>query len=143
MRSILYETECAVLAFPFDQVTAHVEEQRNPLRSDALNVLVQSLPPSGNGQIRFPTDERIFGYMVLDLLSHGLGSIFCKECRQEYAPRQLKEISIGHGRNPFAVQIKRERRFRGKKLPVPGLIGGRGYQCPAKHPMICMFTWRT
>lgn len=87
-------------------------------------------------------------FIVLILLDHNKGTVFCKTCNESYLPDQLKSITIGHGRSPFEINDQRKggifrNIFNRRKIKRMGTFGGRGYECPKGHEVISVVTWRT
>lgn len=87
-------------------------------------------------------------FIVLILLDHNKGTVFCKTCNESYRPDQLKSITIGHGRSPFDLIEKQKggifrSLFKRGKIKKMGMFGGRGYECPKGHSIISVVTWLT
>ncbi len=90
--------------------------------------LLLSIEPSSSESIKI--SSHYFGYIVLDLLGKGKGSIFCKPCQETYLASQLRSLPIGFGKSPFSVNLKEKggivKRFFGKKKRIIG----RSFNCP-------------
>ena len=143
---ITYETENAV--FGFDQ--NDVEDRLNQLASqhnidDAAEIL-KHIKSSSQDPVKIPEKYGYFGYIALDLLEAGKGSVTCKPCHKTYQPHQLKPITVGHGRSPFHLNPELRggaiKKLFGKKRNPP-LFGGKGFECPEGHEIIAMTTWMT
>ena len=143
---ITYETEKAL--FEFDQ--NDVEDRLNQLASeynigDAAEILDFISSPSED-PVKIPEKYTYFGYITLDLLEAGKGSVTCIPCNKTYQPYQLKPITVGHGRSPFHLKPELRggaiKKLFGKKRNPP-LFGGKGYECPEGHELISMTTWLT
>ena len=96
--------------------------------------------------ILIPNEHGYFGYVALDLIDAGKGSVTCKACNKIYKADELKPITVGHGRSPFDVNLKKKGGIKilfTKKQKMPAMFGGNGYQCPEGHELISMITWRT
>jgi hypothetical protein len=52
-----------------------------------------------------------------------------------------------YGESPFKINVKQKKRGIGRlfarKQKLPGMFGGKGYECPEGHELIAMVTWRT
>lgn len=67
--------------------------------------------------------------MVLDLIAAGKGSVTCKACGKKYRLTELKPVTVGHGKTPFDVNLKKKGGVKGlfvKKRIIP-LYGGIAY----------------
>jgi len=50
------------------------------------------------------------------------------------------------GKSPLSINSIEKggiKKVFGKKQKLPGMLGGRGYECPKGHNLISMITWRT
>ena len=74
------------------------------------------------------------------------GTVLCKLCDKTYIPRDLKAISLGHGKTPFEINIPHEKKealeIFHKNQKLSGLFGGNGYTCPGNHELITLIKWR-
>ena len=123
MGKVVFETNNAIFKFSG-------KEANHIIGSDQMIVI--------------PADHRYFGYVALDIIERGKGSITCKACSKTYKADQLKAVKVGHGKSPIGINQKQKggtRLFGNKKNP--SLFGGKGYECPAGHMLISMETWRT
>jgi len=96
--------------------------------------------------ILIPNEHGYFGYVALDLITAGYGSATCNPCCKTYTAIELKPITVGHGKSPFNVNLKKKGGLRNlftRKQKMPAMFGGKGYQCPEGHELIAMITWRT
>ncbi len=102
----------------------------------------------------YETEQAIFtfdtqdSFVVLILLEHNEGTVFCKTCNETYRPDQLKQITVGHGRSPFEITDQQKggiftNLFKRKRIKRIGKFGGRGYECPKEHELISIITWIT
>ena len=147
MKTIFYKTDSAIFQFDQTDVNDCLNFYASQHNIDKAIILLNILNQSEDTEIHIPEDNPYFGFIVLDFLSQNKGSAFCKTCQESYTPDQLKLIPIGHGSNPFSVNIDQKRCFfkrffrRNKKLP--GMRGGKGYECPQGHELISKITWMT
>jgi len=144
MDTVIFETDNAIFSFDLPDVlkllSSYSSEHQIEEATDLLKIL-KSTP----GDLReVPRENGFFGYVVLDLLDKGKGSIFCKTCQKNYPAKLLQSTSIGFGRNPFTVNLKEKRgiikRLFGKRIKM-GMMGGERYLCPEEHELISMITW--
>ena len=82
-----------------------------------------------------PEDHYYIGFVVLDLISAGMGKVTCNIGGKLYGSGPLKEFDI----NP--EQKGGIRLFENKKTPA--MFEDKGYKCPEGHKLISMETWRT
>ena len=142
MSTITYETEKAIFTFNLTDVTESLMQSNDT--TDTFNKLLHHLSSSPPGIIKIPEENNNFGYITLDLLKKEKGSITCKACSKTYNPDQLKPTIIGHGTSPFNLKEKGGiKKLLKKGQRLPGLFGGRGFDCPQGHELISMITWRT
>jgi len=141
MTNVTYETENAIFTFSLNAVTKALKTAN---QTEELVKLLQFLTSSPPDSITIPKGYSHFGYIALDLLTKGKGSVTCKTCNKTYRPDQLKLTVVGHGTSPFNLKEKggiKNVFIKGQRLP--GLFGGRGFTCPNGHELISMITWRT
>ena len=144
MREVYFETETAILRFYYDDVV-----ERLPYYESAFGTAeaasLRDLLSRSDHSIRIPPQQSRFAYFAVDLIEQGKGVVCCKVCRRYYEAKELKRVVVGHGENPFSVNVKERglwERLFGKKQRLP-LFGGKGYQCPGGHELIGLVTWRT
>jgi len=111
---------------------------------DEVSQLLKLISTDTSETILNPDDHSYFGYVALDLISEGLGTMTCQICGKSYDAGQLKQFAIGHGKSPFDINQEQRGGFSlFAKRKMPSLFGGKGYKCPAGHTLISMETWRT
>lgn len=145
MRTVIFKTENAVFEFDLTDVQDHLYHYTSKHNVDEATKLLESLSTQSGRCIDIPKDSQYFGYIALDLIKAGKGSVTCKVCNKIYKPGQLKPVIIGHGETPFSVNLKGKggiKRLFGKKQNPP-MFGGKGYECPVGHELISIITWRT
>ena len=145
--TILYETDEAIFNFPYDQFLSHAQRRQEETPSEELAEVLDSILSSEEDPVRIPEGQRQLGYVVLDLLGKHEGTVFCKACQETYRADQLKEIPIGHGSSPFSVDVKPVKKrwwqLWGRRVRMPGLRGGKGYECPRGDRVFGVVTWVT
>jgi len=145
MATVAYETENAVFQFDLNDTVYCLEncsQEHSATDTDEILKFIKSSPDESITII-----DDYFGYIVLDLTEKGKGLVKCKTCSKVYAPDQIESITVGHGKTPFLINLKEKggiiKRLFGRKQKLPGMFGGKGYQCPEGHELIAMITWRT
>ena len=146
MAKVRYETDDAVFVFNLLKVVERLDYYAAEHKVDEAVQLLDFIAESSDESINIPEKYDYFGYIALDLLSKEEGSIMCKTCNKTYQIDQIKPTTVGHGKSPLSVNIKEKggiKKLFGKKQRLPGMIGGRGYECPEGHSLISMITWRS
>ena len=143
--TVLYETAEAVFAFEIADVKNHLENILPEKHSKKWIKKLDEMAATGNLVLR-GNKYRDIGYIAVDLLESGKGSVFCKLCNRPYKPDQLQLMPVGHGRSPFNLKKKMKggvfiRLFAKKRNP--SLFGGRGYLCSVGHELISTVDWMT
>ena len=142
MNTVTYEMENAIFTFNLNDVIECLMQSNDT--TDTFNKLLHHLSLSPPGVIPIPEGNTDFGYIALDLIKKEKGSITCKACNKTYNPNQLKTTIVGHGTSPFNLKEKgRIKKLLEKGQKLPGLFGGRGFNCPKGHELISIITWRT
>lgn len=144
MTTIIFETESAIFQFNLPDVkeilACHSIEGQV---QKAASILKNLEPGKGAGKILI--ENEFFVYIVLDLLSKGKGSAFCKSCKKAYPANQLQFFPLGFGESPFSIKLKEKggcfNRLFGQKIKGMGMFGGKAFQCPIGHELISMITW--
>jgi len=142
MNTVIYKADNAIFTFNLNDVTECLMQFNDT--TDTFNKLLHHISSSPPGKITIPEGYADFRYIVLDLIKKEKGSITCKACNKTYNPDQLQPTIIGHGTSPFNLKEKggiKKLLKKGQKLP--GLFGGRGFNCPKGHELISIITWRT
>ena len=145
MRTVTFKTENAIFKFDLTDVQERLNYYTSMHNVDEAVKLLEFLSTQSSRDIDIPTDSQYFEYIALDLINAGKGSVTCKLCNKTYQPYQLKPITIGHGRSPFSVNLKKKggiKRLFEKKLNPP-LCGGKGVHCPVGHELFSVITFRT
>ena len=142
MHTVIFETQNAIFYFDVPDAVSSLKYYAIEHKVSEAAKLLLSIESSSSESIKISSDY--FGYIVLDLLGKGKGSIFCKACQKTYSPIQLTSVPIGFGKSPFRVNLKQEggifERFFGRKKRICG-SGGQGYLCPHGHELIGVITW--
>jgi hypothetical protein len=142
MQTVIFETQNAIFYFDASDAISILNYYAIEHKvSEAVQLLV-SIESSSSESIKI--SSHYFGYIVLDLLGKGKGSVFCKPCEKTYPAGQLRSLPLGFGKSPFLVNLKQEggmiKRLFSKKKRITGR-GGEAYDCPNGHKLIGMITW--
>jgi len=144
MKTVIFNTENAAFEFAQKEVTDHLNAPESEYYSDEVSQLLELISTDSDQTILAIDDHHYFGFVALDLIGSGIGTVTCNICDKTYNAGQLKEFAIGHGKSPFAFNHEQKGGFSlFRKRKNPSLFGGKGYKCPAGHELIAMETWRT
>ena len=144
MNTVIFQTENAVFKFDLKEVKKRLIVLESEYNHDEVFKLLDFISTESDETNLNPDDHNYFGFVALDLISEGLGTVTCNICWKIYNYDQLKEFTVGHGKSPFDIKKEQEGGIRllGKRKN-PSMFGGKGYRCPAGHTLISMITWRT
>ena len=145
MNTVIFKTENAVFQFDQKDTEACLEILSTKYKVDEANTIFRyvSIPSDESKLIQVEHDY--FGFIVLELIGAGKGSVTCEICGKMYEAQNLKSITIGAGKNSFSINTGKKRGIKhlfGKRRNS-SMFGGQGYKCPAGHTLISMETWRT
>ena len=147
MATVIHKTEKAIFQFGLADAIEYLSAYAIQRGVNETNDLLDFLTSSPTDPVRIPEGRsELFGYVTLDLLSQRKGSAYCKICQKTYRADQLNPITIGHGKTPFSVKLKKKGGIRylfTREKKMPGMFGGKGYSCPEGHELIARVTWRT
>ena len=143
--NVIFKTENAVFHFDLKKVKECLEILATEYGVDEAETILRhiSIPSDESKLIQVKHDY--FGYVVLELIGAGKGSVICEICGKMYEAQNLKPIKIGAGESPFCIKTRKKGGIKSlfEKKKMPSLFGGKGYKCPAGHTLISMETWRT
>lgn len=147
MSTVIFETESVLFSFYLGDVLSLLAFYSSEHQVEEATDLLEGLKSMSGDHRQIPSENRLFGYVTLDLLDKGKGSAFCKMCKQEYQAPELHPFTIGLGDNPLAVNLERKggffKRFlRGRSTRI-GMSGGKGFKCPEGHELLALITWIT
>ena len=144
MKTVIFQTENAVFKFTQKEVIEHLICKQSEYDSDEVAQLAELISPDTSETNLTIDDHHYFGYVVLDLISEGIGTVTCIICGKIYGAGQLEEFAIGHGKSPFDIKKEQKGGFSlFRKTKNPSMFGGKGYTCPESHNLISMETWKT
>ncbi len=145
MDTVIFETEDAIFWFDAPDAISSLNYYAIEDKVSEAAKLLQLIESSSSESVRI--SSHYFGYIALDLLRKGKGSIFCKSCQKTYLGNQLRLFPVGFGKSPFWVNLKDKRgiikRLFGKRERLMCMRGGEAYDCPNGHRLISMITWVT
>ena len=147
MSTVTYETENGIFHFDLSDVNERLNQYVSEHNVDDASNLLDLLKSSSGDTITIPEEEDYFGYIALNLINDEKGTVKCKTCNKAYQPHDLKPTILGHGESPFKINLNQKKggigRLFARKQKLPGMFGGKGYECPEGHELIAMVTWRT
>ena len=144
MKTVIFYTDNAVFKFEKKEVRDHLIGKKSEYDLDEVIQILELISTDGDRTIFSSDNHHYFGYVALDLISEGMGTVTCKICGKSYDAGQLKKFAVGQGKSPFAFNHEQKGGFSlFRKRKNPSLFGGKGYKCPAGHELIAMETWRT
>jgi len=144
MSAVIIKTVNAEFKFDQKEVKDFVARKKSEYDRDELAKLLKVISDKRYESFLNSDDHHYFGYVALDLISEGMGTVTCKICGKSYDAGQLKKFAVGQGKSPFAFNHEQKGGFSlFRKRKNPSLFGGKGYKCPAGHELIAMETWRT
>ena len=145
MSTVIFKTENAVFHFDLKKVKECLEIQAAKYAVDEAETILRRISIPSDESNLIQVGQEYFGYIVLELIGAGEGSVICEICGKMYEAQNLKPITIGAGKNPFSIitGIKRGIKHLFGKRRNSSMSGGQGYKCPTGHSLISMETWRT
>jgi len=165
VKTILYETKNGVFEFNLFDVEDCLKTNISEYDVEEAKEILSFLSSSSGERITIPEKYDYFGHIALDLINDNKGSVTCKICNRTYQPDELKSITVGHGETPIDENLIQEiqgLKFRdifskkwisaavnnlknllSKKQKIPGMFGGKGYECPEGHELISRISWLT
>ena len=145
MHTVIFETQNALFYFDAPDAISGLKYYAIEHKVSEAARLLLSIESSSSESIKISNEY--FGYIVLDLLGKGKGSVFCKSCQKIYLPTQLRSLAVGFGKSPLRVNRKKGggviRRLFSKRKQMMGMMGGEKYECLIGHELISCITWIT
>ena len=144
MKTVIFQTENAKFRFLQKDVKERLISFHSQYDPDEVTLLAELISNDTSEIILSSCDHYYYGYVILDLISEGMGTVTCKICNKTYNACQLTQFAIGHGKSPFDINHKQKGGFSlfGKRKN-PSMFGGKGFSCPEGHSLISMETWKT
>ena len=145
MSTVIFKTENAVFQFDLKKVKECLEILATEYCVDEANTILRHVSIPSDESKLIQVEHDYFGFIVLELIGAGKGSVTCEICGKMYEAQNLKSITIGAGKNPFSIYTGKKRGIKhlfGKRRNS-SMFGGQGYKCPAGHSLISMETFRT
>ncbi len=144
MNTVIFQTENAVFTFNKKEMRDHLIGKKTEYAPNENAQLLELISTGSDETISNSDAHSYFGFVALDFIGSGRGTVTCKICEKNYDVDQLKEIAVGHGKSPFDTNQEQKGGFRlFEKTKNPSLFGGKGFTCPEGHNLISMETWRT
>ncbi len=129
MNTVIFRTENAVFEFSQKEVKERFISKKAEYAPDEIARLLELISTSAIETILNSDDHHYFGYVALDLINTGVGTVTCKICEKSYDASQLKEFDVGHGKSPFNINQHQKggsRLFEKRKMP--SMFGGKGFK---------------
>ena len=129
MATVYHETENAILYFDLREVRQYLEYHTSDYEVDEATTLMSFLSSEVAESIKIPDEYGYFGYIAMGLIRGSKGTVYCNICGETYRPDQLKSTVVGHGKDPFSVNLKEKggiKKLFGRKPKLPGMHGGKG-----------------
>lgn len=143
MRTAVYENNEANFVFALADVT-NILEQRSDQGVQQATELKNAL--SLNVCEVIVVDADYFGFVMLDLLKEGKGSVHCKICGSTHLANEVRSVPIGTRRNTITIDNRGEHKkgiirklFEGKKR-ITTMMGGERFMCPNGHALLHAMT---
>ena len=108
MKIIVFKTENAVFEFSRKNVLEHLNLLATEHDGDETVRLLKLISTASGETIWIPNEHDYFGYVALDLIATGKGSVTCAACGKTYKAGQIKPTTVGHGRSPFDVKLPKK-----------------------------------
>jgi hypothetical protein len=106
MHTVIFETQNATFYFNVSDAISSLKYYAIEHKVSEAAQLLLSIESSSAESIKI--SSHYFGYIVLDLLGKGKGSVFCKPCQKTYLASQVRSLPVGFGKSPFSVNLKQE-----------------------------------
>lgn len=144
MNTVIFNTENAVFKFALKEVKERLIGNQSEYDPNEANQLLEFISNDRDETLLNSDDRHYFGYVALDLVGAGEGTVTCDICKKTYDAGQLKEFSVGHGKSPLDINQEQKGGFRlFNKRKMLSMFGGKGFTCPEGHKLISMETWKT
>ena len=146
MTDVIFKTEEATFQFDHKAVMQSLEHRKSSYDVQELNTFIQILSSQPEKATLSSEEHHYFGYIALDLINAGEGSVTCKNCGKRYRCNELEDFTTGPDETTFKVNTGKKGGFKNlfrKKLKPFGMYGGKGYKCPEGHELIFMISWIT
>ena len=142
MHTTIFETQNGLFYFDVPDAINSLKYYAIEHKVSEAAKLLLSIESSSSESIKI--SSHYFGFIVLDLLGKGKGSVYCKICQKTYLSTELASIPMGFGKTPFSINLAEKggivRRLFGRKKRICG-SGGQEYLCPHGDELIGMITW--
>ena len=126
MTTVIFETESAIFQFNLPDVKEILARHSFEDQVQEAAKILKILESSTKGTQKITIKNGYFGYIVLDLLGRGKGSVFCKSCKKPTRQNNSNPFPLGFGESPFAVKLKLKggyfKRLFGQKIKGMGMI---------------------
>ena len=144
MNTVIFNTENAVIKFTKKEVKESLICKQSEYAPGEVTRLLELFSTDASETLLNSDDHNYFGYVAVNLIGSGIGTVICQVCGKSYYTGHLKEFAVGHGKTPFDINQEQKGGFRlFNKRKMPSMFGGKGFTCLEGHKLISMETWRT
>ena len=142
MNTVIFKTDEAIFQFDRKSVLERLEQKKISYKIQELDLLLDVISSQPDQNILSSAEHQYFGFIVLDLINAGKGSVVCKNCDKSYGSQNLVSVTVGPDEATFNAVTGKIGGFLSLfKKPKPiGMYGGRGLKCPEGHTLIFMIT---
>ena len=112
MSTVIFKTEEAIFQFDRKSVMECLEQRKLTYKIQELDTLIQVLSRQPEKTILSSTEHQYFGFIVLNLICAGEGSVVCKNCGKQYRSNQLKAFTAGPDETAFKTSTEKKRVFK-------------------------------
>lgn len=143
MRVVVYENDEASFMFSLSDVMNQLQERSEQGVQEATE-LKNALSLSVCQVITVDADY--FGFVILNLIKEGKGSVHCKVCGKAYLSNELRSVPIGSGRKTITIDNTGEckkgiiKRLFDREKRMTTMMGGEKYICPNGHGVLWAMT---
>jgi hypothetical protein len=137
MKTVIFKTENALFKFSKKTVKERLIGNQSEYDLKEVTQLLELISTDSDETILSSIRYHYFGYVAVNLIGSGMGTVSCQICGKIFDTDQLKEFAVGHGKSPFDINQEQKGGF------MPSMFGGKGFACPEGHKLISMETWRT
>ncbi|MGD8649045.1 MAG: hypothetical protein PVH85_33015 [Desulfobacterales bacterium] len=127
MITIIFKTGDAIFEFDRKAVMECLEHRKTLYEIKELDQLLDVISSQPEKAVLSIEEHQYFGFIALELLSVGKGSVFCENCGKRYSAQELEAIIAGPDDASVKAAKSKNRRFKNlfrKKLKLPGFYGG-------------------
>ena len=103
MNTVIFQTENAAFKFDQKEVKERLICKHSEYAPGEVTQLLALISTDTSETLLIPDDHNYFGYVAVDLIGSGIGTVSCKICEKIYDTDQLKEFAVGQPINEPTV----------------------------------------